>query len=431
MSRTRLALLMLLAAACGSDNDPVIPDPDPTLALDATSYWAGSELVIQSDAFKDETKQVSLRLGSDAPLALTRTGATTFKATLPSDRGGSAVPTVTFDGTEYALPAITLFGKTDVHDYQVVPPFNGIIEAPAGGGRVVVVRQEAIDRIDLVSKSVSSTPWDHAGLLDAPGPTPDPDVWVLSQDSDTEMQLWNLDGEPTQVGTIAKPMSTDFQRQVMVPLTSETVLFYRGDDGGLYASNSGLAIRSFSHEGDRKVVMSPDRTRAALITSGGHVYYENPEDGWYRAIPVMSLADGSIAWELTELFSTHAAAFSPDGSKLAVLSVDVGGKVHIYNAANGTHLKDLGMSGPTLRTLGYDPDRGYLYVVRRPEANAMEVVVLAPQSDYQEVARMTAPCARSCYLTTMELFVGRDDALYVVEYDGSASMVATRFQLPS
>src|SRR5690606_5406261 len=84
---------------------------------------------------------------------------------------------------------------------------------------------------------------------------------------------------------------------------------------------------------------------------------------------------------------------------------------HVYNAANGTHLKDLGMSGPTLRTLGYDPDRGYLYVVRRPEANAMEVVVLAPQSDYQEVARMTAPCARSCHLTTMELFVGRGDAV--------------------
>ncbi len=432
MTRARLALLLILAAACGSDADPIIPDPDPAFALNADSFWAGSELVIQSDAFKDETRQVSLRLDSDAPLSLTRIGATTFKATLPSDRGGAAVPTVTFDGTEYALPAISLFGNTDVHDYQVVPPSSGIIEATAGGGRIVVVRQDAIDRIDLVSKELSSTPWDHAGLLSAPGPTPDPDVWILSQDSDTEMQLWDLAGEPTQVGYVAKPFADGSNRQVMAQLTPERALFYWGDEGGLYSINSAETIRRFNHEGDRRVVLSPDRSRAVLVTSGGHIYNEDPSDGWDRGIPVMNLADGSIAWVLADpLLSTYDVAFSPDGSKLAILG-RFGGNVqlHLYNAADGTHLRDLGISGPAIRGLGYDPDRGYLYVIGRPEGNTMEVTVLSPGLEYQEVARMTATCSRSCHLGSTEVYIGRDDALYVVEYDGTASLVATRFQLP-
>lgn len=432
MVRTWLALLLILAAACGN-GDPVLPD-EPTFALDANGYWAGAELVIESEAFRDEAAPVSLRLGA-TELSLTRAGATRFTATVPSDQGLSGiVPIVTVDGDEFSLPAIAIFGRTDATDYAIAIQAGGLIQAPSRGGRVLAVRTGSIDLIDLVTKSTSGHPWTGEGLLSSPGPTPDPAVWILGKESDDELQLWNLSGEPTQVGILQAPREMTAGTTAAL-LTEERLLFYSGDGGGVFPSvQEGVEpLVEFNHEGDRRVIVSPIGTRAAMTTSGGHVWHDNPADGWYRSIPVFDLSDGSVAWELTNLGSAEVMDFSPDGSKLAVLGRASGNthQVLVLDAATGTLVKDISGVGSEVRGLGYDSARGLLYVVRKLDNAAMEVVVVSPHSDYQVLGRMTAPCARSCYRGNTAVVTGRDAALYVVEYDDPNGTTATRFSLPS
>ena len=90
-------------------------------------------------------------------------------------------------------------------------------------------------------------------------------------------------------------------------------------------------------ERDWKIVLSGDGRRVAALTGAGTVRLYASDDGWREL--------GQLAAPLGRL---DAAAFSPDGAKLATLSAETG-EVTLWNAANGALARSF--AGPPASTI--------------------------------------------------------------------------------
>ncbi|PKQ19095.1 MAG: hypothetical protein CVT68_00420 [Actinobacteria bacterium HGW-Actinobacteria-8] len=123
--------------------------------------------------------------------------------------------------------------------------------------------------IDLDAGTVTVHPDLHAKGMYLPGPTYDPDVWLLRPNDPGPLEAWNLAG-PAPVLLPGKAPGWGQNRAVAL-LDSTHMIFFGGNTGNSWRMDQGgswTVVSPYRIEGDKQMRFSPDGTRLVTTTSG-------------------------------------------------------------------------------------------------------------------------------------------------------------------
>ncbi|HEX6643168.1 MAG TPA: hypothetical protein VF037_00730 [Gemmatimonadales bacterium] len=419
MRALRATCTLIVLAGCSDGIDPGNP-PAPEFAIADRTLWAGSAIVIESDAFVtlDATPEVSLGGG---PLSVTRTAPGTFEARLPTTASGDYVPTIALGGTTYDLPAITVAGFTRAEEFDFLMYLGA--EAMPGTGHATLVGAtidvgEGDGRLSFVHldegtrQTFEGAFYDFDGLR-TPGASYRPGV-MFGQSAEGIHPL------TVAAGSIAleDPIPLDFARQIAE----------LGEGVYLVTSHHHVTVSdgSFTQqvEESQGIALSREAGRAT-------VWAGNTING--GGLPVFTVPGGALAYKLTEVERPTAVEFSPDGELLAVAGSGPGSgnMFRIFRASDGALLEELTLSGPPV-ALAFDPVRPFIYVgVGGSEAVKPSVMVF-DRVTLELLGHMSAEaadlsCEAGC--AEAEIAVSAEPAVYLAGFLNSP-LRSFRFSLP-
>lgn len=436
MRRSPAVLLVVSLFACSSEVlGPGGPFP-PVVSLASPGAWAGGELQVRSAAFAASNTEVHVTLGGQT-LAETRVvDDTTIGFAVPAALAGNHPLVVTVDTFQVTLPAVTVYGMTGLRSYPggIIDPVPSTIKWRRGEAAAVLVDYDAgLASIDLDAGTVGTFPGTlHALGLTGPGPTSDPDVWLLHPASDGNIERWRLFPTVARLDTLPRAYFGTNQRSLIAMFGPSAVAAFVGDLGTVWHQTTATAWAQdhmMNYEGDRRIGIAPGGARATLRTSGGFHDF-GASDG--RGVAVFDGTDGSIAYVLPVAWrSVDAFDFSDDGADLALVtgtSVNGLSLLKMVAAVDGALEWETDFGTTRIFGLGFDPWRPYLYAALHDD-HGMALAVL-DRATGQEIARLPAACGLHCW-DEAQVVVSPAEAVYVVETgEPGEGVVATRFSLP-
>ncbi|MDZ4390617.1 MAG: hypothetical protein U0974_12905 [Gemmatimonadales bacterium] len=437
-------LVLLAVAACDGATElveaPIAPPPPPppsapppaVVEISATTFFAGAPFTLTSAAFSVPGVVPQLTIEGVA-VPLERIAGTVFRGELPRTLSGTHDPVLQVGGQPAELPSIAVHGFTGSQSYPSVSTGFSSDEAIAFGspGVATVMTDQAagLSLIDLDAGTVTVHPDLHAKGMYLPGPTYDPDVWLLRPNDPGPLEAWNLAG-PAPVLLPGKAPGWGQNRAVAL-LDSTHMIFFGGNTGNSWRMDQGgswTVVSPYRIEGDKQMRFSPDGTRLVTTTSGLGVVDQNMPTQ-QNGVFVWSVPNGEVAYLLPNSRDLRSAGFSPDGSRLATVVARIGEPIEstylqIVNAQNGALLHSATFGTPLL-SVAYDPFRPLIYLASKAGTSTVELTVISATT-FQVVGRMQGPCSTTCLLDS-PIVVSAANAVYF--FDNGAHL-AVRFSLP-
>lgn len=418
MRVTAGAALLLLVIACSDGVEPA----DPEFAIADRSLWAGSGMVIESDAFSGLAGTPDVRL-EGVSLVVSRTGPEAFEVTLPSTAAGDYVPTITLDDDTHQLPSITVAGFTDSEEYGFTmylgaEAMRGTGHATLVGARVLPGADEgqlAFVHLDAGTQNVFDGPWYAFDQLRTPGASYRPGV-MFGQTADGIRPLTVSGGDVVMEDPIAVPLArqlAELAEGVYLVTSHHQVTVSDGSFTQQMEESQGIAL---SHEAGRATVWAGNTQNFGL--------------------PVFTVPGGSLAYLLTEVFRPTAVEFSPDGELLAVAgSEGAGNMLRIFRASDGELLDEQTLPAEPV-ALAFDPARDLIYVGLGGTHGALDAVkpslMVFDRNSFSLLGHMTADasglaCEAGC--AEAEIAVSAEPAVYLAGFLNSP-LRAFRFSIP-
>lgn len=317
----RLVLPVLLAAAAlsGCGADPVGPPvPVGAITLLDPLAWPGATIRFASEEFRSWGDDVMVEING-VELAATRVDPTTVSVTLPTDATASmTAPVLHYAGQAFTLPT-TLRVAGFASSMDLTPSAHIAWDAYAttlGGAPNAIGGNLDGDLalVNMINGEVSTVP----GALDwnrlrGPGMTPVPGVWVLKGSGGLED--WQLNGNPGKVADHPEftPTST---RQVArlspdawLTTTSQAWSIWTRPDA---ATNYAVTAQGSDFNDAQGILLAPGGDRAVVRVNRV-----------LAGVPVFDTEAGDVAF-VTDLTSILGAAFTPDGTALALVGGTAG-----------------------------------------------------------------------------------------------------------
>jgi hypothetical protein len=342
-------LVLPFVVACSDAVDPQKPG-EPSAAVFTIadrSLWAGSGMLIESDAFAGLGSPPEVRLDG-VPLEVSRIGPEVFEAKLPTTASGQYLPTISLGKGTVDLPSITVAGFTRAEEFW----FSMALGAEAMPSR-------------SYATLVGATVWPGGGWLSyvhldtgalelfLPGPLYDFDRLrtpgasyrsgvMFGQTEDGIQPLTVSDGDilledPIAV-TVARQIA-ELAEGVYLVTSHHHVSISDGSYDQQLEESQGIAL---SHAAGRATVWGGNTVNIGL--------------------PVFTVPGGSLAFLLTEVFRPTAVEFSADGELLAVAGAEPAGNLlRIFRASDGELLEEQTLPAQPI-ALAFDPVRPLLYV---------------------------------------------------------------------
>lgn len=440
MASCRLALgVAFMLVACSSNDGPPPPPFDGPISASPAELWASNTLTLRAADFAVGGDDIAVTIGGLAAPA-TRADDTTFSATVPSELGGRATLVVRWRDVERTLAPLVVYGFDRVLTGSVLLPWD--LRVLPGTEPVVMAGDLSNNLVlwNLVTGVEQLVPGVHG--LDrsrGPGPTPDPNIYLLSPPNAPFVERWRLFPTAERLDTL--PVIPG--RQVMQ--LSENVVFRSTSHQFAILTrpdpSSPFTVALFEGgEETESVFLSPRGDRAAIAIDG-----PVPLD-----VPVFDAATGSVAWRASSFSGVTGAEFSADGATLLFVGPDSahgladtrfpveGFRVELRDATTGevraARAIDRNLAGAT-----FDPIADLVYVITtRPRViGTRDIgpgVLVLRRSTLETVAELEVPanataCLNFCYKAVAA--VSTEPALYVVtEVEGSVTG-RYRFTLPA
>jgi hypothetical protein len=280
--------------------------------------------------------------------------------------------------------------------------------------------------------------------LTAPGPTPDPHVWLLRTTPNGPLERWQLNDTPMLFETL--PYQGNGPWQTVAELGNNRLLAIDGSGAqilrrlgpGELGDDAHYAVeRQLQLTGLNRLVMSPRGDRAAITAFTGTVDVGSPNAT--PGIPVFRVPEGDVAYQLDADKAATSVDFSPDGSLLAVA---VGPdhlnavSIQIRDATTGTIQRHLHGDRRVYRGLAFDPHRPLLYAVAVANRNAGELPAFELEvwstTDWTLRGRFAGRCLLGCTREVL-IVIGPHNDLYTIETSVGASderMVTHGYRVP-
>jgi hypothetical protein len=343
-------LLIFLVVACSDAVDPQKPG-EPAAAVFTIadrSLWAGSGMLIESDAFAGLGSPPEVRLDG-VPLEVSRIGPEVFEATLPTTASGQYLPTISLGKGSVDLPSIAVAGFSGAEELG----FNMALgaEAMPGTGNATLIGAsrfpgELEGRLTFVHLETGSHERFEGPLYDfdqlrTPGTSYRPGV-MFGQTAEG-IRPFSLNGATV---VLEDPISVTLARQiaelaegVYLVTSHHHVSISDGSYDQQLEESQGIAL---SHAAGRATVWGGNTVNIGL--------------------PVFTVPGGSLAFLLTEVFRPTAVEFSADGELLAVAGAEPAGNLlRIFRASDGELLEEQTLPAQPI-ALAFDPVRPLLYV---------------------------------------------------------------------
>ena len=435
--RTLRYVPLIALLACASDPAQPGPPPPPPIEFSTTTDWyfAGGTLELKASEAVDATDELTLRLG-DVAIALEQVDDHTWRGDVPTTMQGEQEITLTVNDDVREVDPVMIHGATDLAVTIDFPGrrFIGVTPHPLGGNaRFFIPGDQGVARVNLDAPNFEYIPgmsgpsFDKAGR----GPTPDPDVWIFSRQ--TEQGLWNAelwrigDGIAEQVDSFVPVYYDDRRPEVLALLPGNRILWSQRIGEVIVPTSPELSAWQmallFSLEGGDRVVTSAQADRA-VIEFANELQVVYPEVGSSFATPVFEYSTGQVAYSLPYM-SVGYAAFSADGSLLAVDSMTCcgrNGSVRVHDAANGDLKASLPTSGSYLHAIDFDPRRPYLYLLDRA-VNGASILTVVSTSTWETVGRISVPVLIDSGIIMVRLVHSDQNGVWVVRTPGGSEQI--------
>lgn len=418
------ALLLLLVAACSETVDPQKP-PDPADAVFTIadrSLWAGSGMLIESEAFAGLGSPPDVRL-EGVPLQVSRIGPEVFEAKLPTTASGQYLPTISVGKGMVDLPSITVAGFSGAEEFGFSMALGA--EAMPGTGNATLIGAslfpgELDGRLTFVHLETGSHERFEGPLYDfdqlrTPGTSYR--VGVMFGQTAEGIRPFSLYGASV---VLEDPISVTFARQIAE--LAEGVY--------LVTSHHHVSISDGSYdqqlEESQGIALSYAAGRATVW--GGNTMN--------IGLPVFTVPGGSLAYLLTEVFRPTAVDFSPEGDVLAVTGAEpAGNMLRIFRASDGELLEERTLPRQPV-ALSFDAVRPLLYVglggTYGNPATLKPSVMVFDRATFLPIGHMSAAaadlsCESGC--VEAEIVVSAEPAVYLAGFLNSP-LRTFRFSIP-
>ena len=422
--------LAVFLAACEGDlvqtppPPPPPPAPYPTFSVVNEQQWAGSLIDIRMRGNAPRPEIVLMQTDQGTQLQLVLVDDSTLRGELRRNApGGRHGARLYYDMKFFALDTITVFGPT-WQSNMFMDTSEGTLHGiplPGSDQLFLVGTTRPMRIMHLDGRFISFLPA-GAHRLTAPGPTPDPSVWLLRSRPGGPLERWQLSDQASQL-LDSLPYTGQGAWQTYAELGPDRLLAIQDGDAKLLqrVGNGYVTTRSLILGGFTRVVMSPRGDRAAVTASHGVLDPNLPSLS--TGVPVFRVPEGDVAYLLPETKAVSAAAFSPDGSLLAVAAGEDWENtrfLQIHDAATGALIHKIQPGHVPIRGVAFDPYRPILYVfVRMLGGASSEVHELQAWSTitWNKLGGMAGGCREGCEQEVM-IVVGQDEVQAVQSISG-------------
>jgi len=350
--------------------------------------WPAGKLVLVSSAFRARTDLPDIRLDT-LVLTAARDNDSTVSADLP-DTSGDFQLRLQYRGAA-RIGTVTLVGFTG--RTETVPLTGWPIPTSPGSPVMIAASESNLVRLDLSAGSAVDLPVAHsAACAISPGPS-FRDSIVVAQSL-------------VAISTCGKPRAWQFAPTVLaidsVPYTNaaDRLWAHLAPDTWLETEHhlltifhSGQVTLNEQLEEGERAILSPDRSRAVVLTTGNGLLH----------VPVLLTEPGTLAYRLP-LWSAEAAAFSLDGDTLyaagaSVFAAGALARVVAVDAATGVVLVQNDSLEQELWDMVLDPDAPWLYGVRLANlvaGGAQPVIEVFDRHTLRFLGRVRPPANAAC-----------------------------------
>lgn len=446
----RVTFLLLALAACGESPPSVPPPMPPPPPPGSTTYPAFS--VVPADHFAGGAFALRMRGPGVRPFTLDilvdgqrstmrSLDDSTMHGDLAAGISGASHEIHLLSPIDTTLDPITVHGTTGYNAVRRNLP-KGYLSGAVwrrGTGLFLLGTAEGL-RHGRPYGMMSLIHGPGAYRMTAPGPSFDPDLWLLRSRPDGPLERWKLSGSTLQLFETL-PWTGSGTWQTYADLGIGRLLAIELDEGRILQriGDSYVTVRRFDLGGAKRIVVSPTGDYAAITAARGTI---DPDSATPRpGIPVFRIPEGEIAYTFPNLISVTAVDFSPDGKRLALIggsnSADLDG-MQLRDAATGAFIRmlEVPQSG-TPRGVAFDPERPYLYVIAHTrgawnnQLGEFELQVWST-TDWSLLGRMRGFCFLGC---TREILIVPSDRSEVFTVESGVGheetfVMTTRFTLP-
>ena len=301
------AASLLLLAGCAGNVEPL----PASFAIRDRTIWAGSNIVVESEAFVGLERAPRLRMGSEW-LPVERVGDDAFAGRVPSTASGTYAVDIVMDGDPEPLPPVEVAGMTVARQYTTQFPAH--LQVLPGSGHATIMggtlrpgnsSTYTFSFFDLATgteRPLSHPLYDHRGLR-GPGASYRPGVYFGHTSVEPEIAAFRLDG------TGATPLGEP-------PIDLAEMIMEVGP--GRYVRGTGNRVEAPGWSSGFGITDGPVMSHAAGRATFRADYTSNV------GLPVFSMPDGELAYLLADVVNPAGVEFSPDGELLAVAEAEYG-----------------------------------------------------------------------------------------------------------
>lgn len=250
--------------------------------------------------------------------------------------------------------------------------------------------------------------WSHSGPVLTAGFSAD-GTHTLTASADGTVSVWN-----TATGDAALPALTHSSPVWWAGFAADDKrILTRTKSGEVYlwdAASGALCAGPFKGRGDmpnfrdglaKDIPLSPDGTRFGVPASGG--------------VELRRTVDGALVLTLPVAQTPSSAAWSPDGTRVAVVCED--GEAHVFDAGSGARLHTL---PPALAHGTFESPVGWRSVAWAPDGSLLSLTdrVFAARTAPADLSRISPPLAHH-HMVLGTAWTGDSSRLLTWSYDNS------------
>ena len=389
--RSLLAGMALSITACSGPADisklPDEPAADPTYTLREQQAWAGGTIQIEAMGVTKAHGTLEARVGN-LPASIARMTGSTYVLEVPRQSSGSQPVTIvagpeSFDAGILSIAGFDSWGSIPIAitSYSMVPlddPTDAVVVAASSSG---------LELINLSKGTNTTFPAYQPARMVAPGQSYRPGI-VLAEDD--QQIVHALEHDPVADGFVALgPIERGGGVRHLMEIGPHVFMWLGNHQGEIQRLPGAAAVDDpmppFQVEDADAVVMSPARNRATIQPSAIN-----------EGLPVFTAPEGELAYRIADVIFLDRVAFSPDGSRLAVVykpNQGIGGReLRVYDALTGTPIGQRPLDDTDLVFgLLFDPHRPLLYIASSDWETGRVTVQVRHATDLGLAGRLEAP----------------------------------------
>ena len=374
--------LLVAQAAC---IEPAWAPPEPVpVALLTPDVWSGSEAVFASAAFMPDRGLPVVLLNNDT-LVVRRLDDTTVAARLPDLPGTQSLRVLAADVLDLPI-AIELrgfesagYGPLLSGRLQVLPGWPPSVVG-SGASSAVVWNLQSAATTPLPDSLHDPTCSRGVGPSYPPGGV----ALIPTCRPDSRWWSWRLHPQVELVGD-----SLCGAGHFVAELAPGRVVSVGAHDVAISLPDSATCTRTFlaGAEGTYDVVHSPRGDRAVIIAFGYPTGY-----GGTGGVPVLDVATGQVAYEITQIRANPSAAFSADGDTLFVTGDDAAAETVLLavRAIDGQPLQSRSLPLQAW-AVAPDPEHPWLYVTGYTSPGGLGQLLVFDRDSLTLLATVSAP----------------------------------------